>query len=773
MTFNEVQEIRRKRCYSFWTPDNPIVDVQIHGFCDASIKAYGACAYLRIENKSGDLSCELISSKSRVAPIKKQTIPRLELMGALVLTELLESVKNELNDCYELSKVVAWIDSTVAYYWITNDKKYTKFIQNRKEKIVKVIKAVQWKLVNTKSNPADIVSRGMSPFELNRSESWFCGPGFLTLPETQWPQVQLQTKEIGCLEVSETCSNMSETCLNLSEPCLDRVVSVTKYSTLSKLIRVTTIVFKFIKCLKNSVAADSTVRRHDTINLAAESTVSRQVGKYRLRRRNTLVDQQAETLVDQQAPSTKIIRQSAEVLDVKDSEGNQEPDDDHNKEMDDLLLRADEVKLATDVWIKYIQKQLINNKKRYAQLSKQLNTFVDNNGIVRCRGRLENTNLPYNVKYPILIPRDGAFTRLLIANAHEKVFHQGTKATLAELRATYWIPSARSLVKSFIHQCYLCKYFAAKPYAYPREPPLPKERVTLDFPFKVTGLDYLGPVYIKTDDIMYKAWISLFTCASTRAIHLELVQDNESETFIRAFRRFISRRGTPSKVITDNASTFTSIETQTFATNRGITWQFNPPAAPWWGGFFERMVQQVKRCLRKILFRARVTYDEMATVLTEVENILNNRPLTCTFNEMSEEEMLTPNHLLYGRRLVGVNENTDHVTTDINVRHEYLETLITHFWNRWYKEYLSELREKHVYGCKKDLDDVIQIGDVVLIKDDKQPRSKWRIGVVSELFISKDKQIRTAMCKVNSNGKTKHLKRCINLLCPLETSVKQ
>ena len=147
-----------------------------------------------------------------------------------------------------------------------------------------------------------------------------------------------------------------------------------------------------------------------------------------------------------------------------------------------------------------------------------------------------------------------------------------------------------------------------------------------------------------------KAWIVLITCASSRGIYLDLVPDCSGKSCVDALTRFINSRGAPKLAISDNGTAFISKDVQTFASNRGIRWKFNIPNAPWMGGFFERMVKSVKRCLRKMLLNTRLNYEEMLTVLREIENVLNNRPLTFVYND-DLVETLTPNKLLYGRNI--------------------------------------------------------------------------------------------------------------------------
>ena len=269
----------------------------------------------------------------------------------------------------------------------------------------------------------------------------------------------------------------------------------------------------------------------------------------------------------------------------------------------------------------------------------------------------------------------------------------------------------------------------------------------------------------------------LFTCSVTRAVHLEVVIDNYSSTFILAIRRFIGRRGLPKNIYSDNASTFVSEEVSTFiasvisfTTTAGINWTFNPPAAPWWGGFYERMVQLVKRSLRKVLYKARVTLDELTTIVIEVESILNDRPLTYTDSELCAEP-LTPNHLIYGRRL-NVVESSDEQSKSVNInyRYHYVNQILNHFWHRFNTEYLTELREKHIRNNKRQSQEVIQVNDVVLIKEDKMPRSKWRMAIVKELITSQDGKIRVANCQTVVNKRKLIIKRPVNLIYPVETN---
>ena len=330
---------------------------------------------------------------------------------------------------------------------------------------------------------------------------------------------------------------------------------------------------------------------------------------------------------------------------------------------------------------------------------------VSEDGLLICKGRLGNSDLDYRSKYPILLPKNDAFADLVIQDCHARVHHNKLRSTLAEFRGRFWVPQGRQQVKRVIGKCQICRRQEGKPFKPPPIAELPSFRVTETPPFSNTGVDFAGPLYTKSSTgEMKKVYITLFTCCVTRAIHLELISDLHTSTFVNCLRRFCARRGTPRLINSDNALTFKAAESllkkltqdhtfQEFTQNRRIIWRFNLPLSPWWGGYFERMVGSVKRCLRKVLGNARLTYDELSTVLTEVENTLNSRPLTYLYDELGEA--LTPSHLLHGRRPPALSEDIepelelDETGDKLSKRFLYLTKKFSHFWNRWKKSIWS------------------------------------------------------------------------------------
>ena len=450
----------------------------------------------------------------------------------------------------------------------------------------------------------------------------------------------------------------------------------------------------------------------------------------------------------------------------------------------------EERKQAEILWVKSAQ-QLFTNLQN---LTKQFNLFKDEHGVWRCGGRLANIEVPFETKFPILIPRSHYLSTLIVKQAHERVLHDGVKETLAEIRSKFWIPSGRSFTRRVINTCVTCRKFEGLPFKTPQPPPLPECRVKEAPAFSFTGVDFAGPLLVRATltSPSTKVWISLFTCYVTRAVHLDVVPDQSTLTFIRCLKRFVARRGLPSQFISDNGKTFKAAAKyldavfkdgtlQTHLNGIGVTWKFNVERAPWWGGAFERMVRSTKRCLKKLIGRSHISLDELTTALAEIEAVLNSRPLSYVSSE-DLDEPVTPSHLIVGRRLLSLPDNLDYLcdTDDVEFtldksqvtsRVRHLNNLLNHFWRRWRTEYLGCLREVHSQLSRKTRGDssVIARGDVVIVKDEHLPRGHWKLGVVQELLTGRDGLTRAAVVKVaGSNRQQSSLKRPIQLLYPLE-----
>ena len=291
-------------------------------------------------------------------------------------------------------------------------------------------------------------------------------------------------------------------------------------------------------------------------------------------------------------------------------------------------------------------------------------------------------------------------------------------------------------MKKILSKCVTCRKICRAPYSAPDPPPLPKARFQETRPFEITGVDFTGALHVKESGTENKAYRCLFTCATTRAKHLEIVTDMSVPTFILAFRRFAARKSLPKLMMSDNATTylaaaeelkklFESPELKEILHRQNVGWQFIPKRAAWFGGFWERLIGLTKASLKKVLGRASVNLVTLQTLVVEIEAILNDRPLTYVSSDVRDEEPLTPSHLLYGRRITSLpNESLDEDElvdpsfneTEIQRNAKRLTLLLQHFRRRWRQEYLTSLREFH--KNTGTITETIKVGDVVQIHAD-------------------------------------------------------
>ena len=346
--------------------------------------------------------------------------------------------------------------------------------------------------------------------------------------------------------------------------------------------------------------------------------------------------------------------------------------------------------IAKRLWLR--NEQSIITKKEMNQFKIALGAYKDvNDGLIKLKGRLENADISINSKFPIVIPKSSYIGDLIISDAHQDVLHYGMKDTLNHVRAEYWLIQGRARVRKVLSKCFLCRKYEGKLVQKVPAASLPDYRVQCCEPFTFTGCDYAGPLHVYPtpsikDASLQKVHIVIFTCANSRAVHLDVVPDTTCAAFIQCLKRLFSRRGIVKLFISDNAKCFVGAQLKKFLKTKDIEWKYILEVSPWWGGFYERIVQTVKRALRKILRRSSVSFEELRTIVIEIECVVNSRPLCYLYSD-EHHEVLTPSHLLMGRRLLS---NCEHLPADIyeeteislNIRVQYLNTLLKHYKKR-------------------------------------------------------------------------------------------
>ncbi|KAL0832416.1 hypothetical protein ABMA28_000653 [Loxostege sticticalis] len=360
--------------------------------------------------------------------------------------------------------------------------------------------------------------------------------------------------------------------------------------------------------------------------------------------------------------------------------------------------------------------------------------------------------------------------------------HAGPNHLLSSIRETYWPIRGRNLARSTVHKCARCHRFKAQPVT-PLMGQLPRDRVVPGFPFETTGIDYAGPIYVASKKgrgaKLSKAYLAVFVCFTTKAIHLEPVTDLTTECFLMALRRFISRRGKPINIYSDNGLNFvgacnelkrffrnqTTINTVADAmTSEDITFHFAPAYAPHFGGLYESAVKSAKHHLKRIAFRSHLTFEELCTLLTQIEAILNSRPLSPLSSDPNDLNPLTPGHFLIGRSFTTIPSHSYH-QYNINrlTRYERIEALRQHFWKRWHAEYLRQLQQRNKWMTNNTQ---LNTDKLVLLKDENLPPLKWKLGRITKLYPGQDGIARVADVRTIDGI----VRRAACKICPLPDS---
>ncbi|XP_072389317.1 uncharacterized protein [Diabrotica undecimpunctata] len=652
-----------------------------HTFCDASKEASSAVVFLR-GIRDGGVFLHLLAAKSRVAPIKKLSIPRLELMAAVIGVRLYTTVKESLN--IEMESFF-WSDSTTVLSWIRRPEEWSTFVWNRVSEIRKLSHGENWHHVPGRLNPADLPSRGCSAKQILESR-WWEGPQWLYQDLAIDPQVDLDYNEDEInqerkVKLVATLINDEHSKMSLDDWHFGY------FSQYLKTLRMCAWIFRFL---------------HNSRN------------KDRLRGH----------------------------------------------------LCSEEIDRAEIFVLRIVQKESFCDKND--KLLCGMDVYKDDDDLIRLKSRISNRSDCKSFLFPIVLPAKHFLVNQLIFREHLKSCHSRTQGLMSRLRQNYWILGGRRTIKSAISNCVVCKRQNAKPFIV-SAPPLPVDRVRDANAFEITGVDFAGPLYLRTGE---KVWVCLFTCAVYRAVHLELCTALSVVSFMQALRRFIARRGRPKTIYSDNGTNFVGTENAFLRVDfekiaesssvEHIQWRFNPPTAAWWGGFWERLVGGLKQLLRKVLGQASLDYESLMTVICDCEAIINSRPLTSS-NDPNDLIPLTPMMFLRDQTESGVPDCDAVDQKALSRKVVYRQKLVDDLRRRFRNEYLGQLK----LWFKGRSSQQVKVGDMVLVGNDQDKRINWPLGRVVELLPGKDKQVRL----VRVNTERGQFLRPVQRLYPLECTV--
>lgn len=672
-----------------WLHTKKDSQVELHVFADASSVAYAAVVYMRVVDQTGEVHVSLVTAKTKVAPIEKEiSIPRMELCGAALATKLIFEVSQVMDISKE--NLYAWTDSTIVLAWLRGlPNRWTTFVSNRVSEILNILDYTQWNHVISADNPADCASRGMLPSEISEHSIWWYGPSWLS-----------QTTIITKLHDFSTHEEQR--------------------------------VIKTLACITTE---------NEEFIWKRFSDLNRMM---------------------------RVLAYCRRVMNLRKPK--------HSRKCYTKVLTVDEINEILKICVMKTQEMYFEDEikeikvRGWISTRSQLHTLcpiLDEDNILRVGGRLRQANIKYETKHPIIIPKGSHLTKLLVLDAHKRTLHGGPQLMMNYLRSGFWIIRMRNEVKKIYRNCVTCLRYS-KRNTTQLMGQLPQVRVQPSKPFKASGVDLAGPINIRVSpgrgSKSYKGYICLFVCMSTRAVHLEAVSDLTSKAFIAAFRRFTSRRGHCRDLYSDNGTNFVGAdrllkemfnkatselpsEIAEMLSKDGTRWHFNPPQAPNFGGLWEAGVRSVKSHLKRVIGESTLTFEEMSTLLAQIEACLNSRPLTGISDDPNDTLPLTPGHFLVGEPLINiVDDNFKAVDASGHQRWQLTQKMLNDFWKKWSQEYLVTLNNRSKWTLKRSEPDV---GDVVIVRDSNAPPAKWLLGRVIQ----------------KHSGKTDNITRVVTVKC--------
>lgn len=408
--------------------------------------------------------------------------------------------------------------------------------------------------------------------------------------------------------------------------------------------------------------------------------------------------------------------------------------------------------------------------------------FLDSEGLIRAQGRLHRSSLTYDQRHPIIVPKDSLLAQRLIKEAHDRTLHGGTHACIQYVRDAYWVQGLRSMTRRHVRECLECAV-RRKETATQLMADLPSTRVSVSTPFAHCGVDLAAPFKLtafkgRGTKVALNAYIAVFVCFASRAVHLELLSDLTSATFLAGLDRMIARRPGVRHLYSDNGTNFvgaarepreffqawSSSEVINELTLKNISWHFNTPLAPHHGGLWEAAVKSLKHHLSHYIENIALTFEELYMVAVRIEACLNSRPIAALNDDPTDLTMITPGHLATGGQIViPMPPVPKRMPTSGRINWRTILSLQDDIWQRWQEEYLQTLQLRNKWTNKKPN---VAVGDFVIINEPNLPPAQWRRGRIQEVLTGKDGLVRSVLIKTAA----KIYQRPITRVCVLPTA---
>lgn len=657
-------------------------EVQVHIFCDASSVAYGAVAYFRYfcENK---IFTSFIMAKGRVAPLKKLTLPRLELMAAVLGARLGKYLRDLFKSL--VKEFVFWTDSLIVLYWIKGcAKQWKQFVSNRVVEIQEMSDPKSWNHCSGKDNPADLVSRGSSVQVLFQSQLWSFGPQWLRQEQIFWPKsIIKKVPEEAELEKTKTIVNVAVTQDSWMESL------VLKYSSWTKILRIVAWCLRFISNLRKSEVVKTNFLQTSELNEAQSLIIVN-------------IQKQAFSEEIRALKSGRCLSSGSKLIMLYPF-------------LDDKDILRVGGRLRNSNLAENVKHPLILPKSHHIT-----ELIVKNYHQKYLHGGNQLLLSALRQQYWIIGARDvirKILRKCVICCRYKRELSRQVMGDLPAAR----VNPGRVFSKTGID-------FAGPFDVKPRKgrgvrPVKTYVCVFVCFLTKAVHLELVG-------DMTSQAFIAAFRRFISRRGKPEELYSDCGTNFVGASRELKS---------------WASQEVVDYASNEGVNWKFNPPSAPHFGGLWEAAVKAMKFHMKRVIGSQILTCEEFSTFVTEIEACLNSRPLVPVSSDPDDYSAISPAHFLIGTTLKGFPEpDVSEEKISLYDRWKLVQQLTQSFWKKWSFDYLTQLQERTKW--KRPFPN-LKINDLVLIKDDHLPPMKWKMGRVTKVYQGPDGNIRVVELK--------------------------
>lgn len=676
------------------------VSLQLHGFSDASEEGFGAVFYARSEDSNGLVAVRLITAKSRVSPAEKRSIPRLELCGAVVMTDLREKLNAALSINFE--KTFFWMDSAIAIHWISKSPTQLQtFVANRVSHIQEFTKDVKWQHVRGDENPADLISRGLMPSEIVDNSFWFNGPEFLKNTEESWPT------SIVTINAEEPLYKNEFKKINAfpaQQPLENGIIAIVeKSSCLEKARRKIALISRFLFNIRANISKTS----KRTGSMVPTELKEAELLIAAVYQREYFPEECKSLKEGHQVEKGSSIKNLAPFWDSKS----------------DVIRVGGRLGHAEHCPID-LQHQVLIPQSHLSTL------------IVR-RAHIENMHCGQQATLGHIRQQ---YWPIRIKNTIKKELHKCI--TCFRVRPT--------LVEQFMGQLPAPRVTAAPPFHHTGVDYAGPFNVKVSAIRNARAVKCYTAVFIclatkaihieVVSDLTTKAFLAaLDRLFSRRGLSAHIYSDNGTQ--------FHGADNELKQLYAFMQSPQVQHEIVTSLRDKEVTWHFNAPKAPEHGGLWEAAVKSMKHHMHRVCKDALLTFEEFGTLATKIEAILNSRPLTAISNDPNDMQTLTAGHFLIGRPLNALPQ-ADQPSVPIHhlQRWDRVQRMQQHFWKRWSQEYLHQLQVR-TKRYKERTD--IKEGQMVMMHIDNQPALQWPIARIIAIHPGKDGVTRVATVKTS------------------------